>query len=473
MKGRDERTEESLASSYFIHSSIERERRLLDEGRGKWIVTGMKMIAQEKERELGMEYRVNQKAVAKKPATELPEKVNEMLVEEHTAMEVLLLCEVREWEQLFWNKFKAFLDLIGKYRVAEKERLTREWKANCWKRLNTQMHAALKRMADVEDMKDEDSQKFLAEQWAYCISLLFEGVDNQDLFSLSKARRDIVEKNKDDEMKEILPRIEQEIEDIEFRLKRGSDLGRFDQFWGCYTLFNCRYSRSKWLGFYQNLTVPLEVYSHYQKGNNDITHLTFCSFSFDFDVNRLLSDLPRVTSISRDPNHSVDAIPPVPRDLLFIKSNDLNTFAKEIKLYPSSTYFFSEVGYMDGVSLGNNARVLISFVPPTSGERLTLRVKHSGEENAPLEVTLGSIKIQLDPSSKSSLTIDDITLYPIQLSDPSESDHLSFVPEVRNDIFIHFRKNELGNHILHDIELLDEAGLVYMPHSASLSKRSN
>ena len=107
---------------------------------------------------------------------------------------------------------------------------------------------------------------------------------------------------------------------------------------------------------------------------------------------------------------------------------------------------------------------------PTSGERLTLRVKHSGEEDAPLEVTLGSTKIQLDPSSKSSLTIDDITLYPIQLSDPSESDHFSFVPEVRNDIFIHFGgTNQFHNHFLHDIELLDEAGLVYMPHSASLS----
>ena len=27
------------------------------------------------------------------------------------------------------------------------------------------------------------------------------------------------------------PRLENEIEDIKFRLNRGSDLGRFDQFW--------------------------------------------------------------------------------------------------------------------------------------------------------------------------------------------------------------------------------------------------
>ena len=262
---------------------------------------------------------------------------------------------------------------------------------------------------------------------------------------------------------EIRLRMEKEIENTEFHLKRGSDLGRFDQFWDCDTLFNCRYSRSKWLCFDQTSTVPLEVYSHYLKRNKDITHLTFGHWGSDFDVNRFLCDLPWVTSISPHPSM---AIPAVPRDLLFIESNDLNTFAKEIKLYPSSTYFFSEVGYMDGVSLGNSARVLISFVPPTSGERLTLRVKHSGEGDAPLEVTLGSTKIQLNPSSKSSLTIDDVTLYPTEVS---ESGHLSFKPEVRNDIYIRFTgpdEYRRHGHLLHDVELLDEAGLEYMPHSA-------
>ena len=38
---------------------------------------------------------------------------------------------------------KVFLAQIGNDRVEEKERLTKEWwKANFWKRLNTQMHAA-------------------------------------------------------------------------------------------------------------------------------------------------------------------------------------------------------------------------------------------------------------------------------------------------------------------------------------------
>ena len=112
--------------------------------------------------------------------------------------------------------------------------------------------------------------------------------------------------------------------------------------------------------------------------------------------------------------------------------------------------------------LTNNARVLISFVAPTSGKNLILRLKHSGEEDGPLEVSLGSTIIQLSPSSKSSLTIDDITLCP---SPGPESDCFSFEPGIRYDIFIQFRGtvNEYGEtgygHILHDIELLDEAGL--------------
>ena len=105
---------------------------------------------------MGVEYRVNKQAVQMKPATDLPEEVKEMLSREQYHIELLLVYEVREWEQLFWNKFKAFLDQIDNDRVEEKERLTpREWRANCWKRLNPQMHAAMKRLA-VDDMKYKD-----------------------------------------------------------------------------------------------------------------------------------------------------------------------------------------------------------------------------------------------------------------------------------------------------------------------------
>ena len=86
----------------------ERERRLLDEKRGKWIARRMNMITKEtKERfqgEMGVEYRVNKQAVQMKPATDLPEEVKEMLSREQYHIELLLVYEVREWEQLFWTR---------------------------------------------------------------------------------------------------------------------------------------------------------------------------------------------------------------------------------------------------------------------------------------------------------------------------------------------------------------------------------
>ena len=461
----EERTEESLTSDYFVHSSIEKERRLLDEKRVKWIARRMDMITKETEErfqsEMGVEYKT-----AEKPATKSPEEVKEMLGEERLVMELLLVYEVREWEKLYWNRFKAFLGQIDSDRVEEKGRLEREWRANCWKRLNPQMHTALKRMTHGGDMEDKDRiLRILGEEWASSINQLFEGVDNPDISLLSKLRRWIGDKDTDEELR---LRMEKEIEDTEFRLKCGSDLGRFDQFWDDDVLFECRYSRSKWINLRKSSTVPLEVYSHALKGNKNITHITFGYMGSDFNVDEFLCDLPLVTSISPDPTVPIPAIRRDPLSL-FIKStnNDLNTFAKDIKLEPSSTYIFSDAGTFDVYpdKLGGDARVLISFVAPTSGKSLILRVKHSGE-GAPLDVTLGSTKLQLNPSSNSSLTIDDISLYPIEVSSPSKSDHLPFVPGIRNDIYI--EPDKFHRHFLHDIELLDEEGLEYMPHSDSL-----
>ena len=290
-EGRDsekERTDKSLASDYFMYSSIERQRRLLDEGRGKWIARRMEMITKEtKERLLGMgvEYRGNTLG------TKSPEEVNEMVDKERCVMELLLIYEVREWERRFWKKFEAFRDQIDGDRKEEKRRLTREWRANCWKRLDIQKHAALKRIADL-DITDKDH---LLEEWESSIRLLSEGVENPNPISLCNLRREIGDGDGDGE-REMHLRMENEMEDIEFRLKRGSDSGRFDQFWDDDLLFNCRYSRSKWLYFWQDSTVPLEVYLHALKGNKNITHISFDGMEPDFDVNHFLRDLPWVTS---------------------------------------------------------------------------------------------------------------------------------------------------------------------------------
>ena len=194
-KGKEEeRNDESLLTcDYFVIGSIERERRLLDEKRVKWIARRMEMITKEtKERlqdEMGAEYRVNKQAVEKRPATKSPEWIEEQLSVEQYLMELLLLYEVMGWEQLFWNKFKAFLNQIDNDRVEEKERLTREWRANCWKRLNSQMHAAQERLADFDNI--DWLLEILSDRWASSISQLIEEVEMRNPTSLSKLREDI------------------------------------------------------------------------------------------------------------------------------------------------------------------------------------------------------------------------------------------------------------------------------------------
>ena len=497
-KGKEEEQNEEnlLISEYFMHSSIERERRLLDEIHVKWIAYRMEMIHEEMfQGEMGVpvEYRVNMQAVERKPApaTKSREEIQMLQFHEQYFMGLLLLYEVKEWEKLFWKNFKAFLDEIdtGNDRVEEKERLTREWRANCWKRLSPQMHAAEEWLAEF-DSNTEDRRfpstllKDFRDVWASSISELFEGGQKpySSSISLSELRDKMGPADASSEIHEVRLRIEKEIEDTEFRLKRGSDSGRFDQFWDDYSLFQCRYSRSKWLYLSPYLTnAPLEVHLHALKGNKNIIHVTFGRFDSESDVNQIqaaISNLPWVTSISFDTLPTL----PIHRDLLFINSinNDLITFAKEIrpKLDPQalSTYIFTyAVGYdiLSG-SLTNDAKVLISFVAPTSGQGLILRLKHSSSirKNIPLEFTLGKTIIQLNPSSKSSLTptIDDIILSPINR--PSEPGRLLFEPEIRNDIVIQFRRTvETGKngHLLYDKELLDETGLEYRPHSASLS----
>ena len=77
-KGKEmERIEESmLICDYLMHSSTEKERRLLDEGHVDWIACRMKMITKETKERLqgikGVEYRVDKQTVDKKPATISP-----------------------------------------------------------------------------------------------------------------------------------------------------------------------------------------------------------------------------------------------------------------------------------------------------------------------------------------------------------------------------------------------------------------
>ena len=486
-----ERDEKSLPIyGYFTHSKIEKDRQELDETRASWITRRMEMINQEMKERFrgeteGVEYGVNNQTVERKP-TLSTKSLEEILNTEHYFMELLLLYEVMEWEKLFWKKLTGFWDEIGSNRVEEKERMTREWRANCRKRLNHQMRAAVKRVPDFptwtwttyeQRIKDPDwvphpreSVKILQLKWETSIIQLCEGVDiGSNPLSLSEFKTKEIEKYALPITEESRLRIENEIEDTAFRLERGSRTGEFNQFWELDSLFNCRYSRSKWINLWSLPAIPptllKEVFFHALKGNRNIINITFMDFNNDIiasHIKPMICELPWVTSISFKPQLDPTLSAKFTQDLpgpLYIEStnNDLIKFANEFRpeLDPDSTYIFadgSDGSRMDG-------KFLISFVAPTSasGQDLILRVKHSGEEDGPLEVTLGSTIIHLNPLSKSSLTIDDIILYPD--SGPSDSDHLSFEPGIRNEIVIQF-KGTVGKHghVLHDLELLDEAG---------------
>ena len=94
--------------------------------------------------------------------------------------------------------------------------------------------------------------KDLGERWASSVKQLFERVENPYILSLSELRRLIGAKNIDEEMR---LRMEKEIEDTEFRLKRGSDLGRFDQFWD-----DCLLSNAGTLGRSGSISTNIQVY---------------------------------------------------------------------------------------------------------------------------------------------------------------------------------------------------------------------
>ena len=155
---------------------------MLDETRVKWIAHRMEMIIIETKERFqgisGVEYRIDEQAVEKKSSTESPEEIEQQLLWEQGMMELLLLYEVMEWEKLFWNKSKDLLDHIGNDRLGGvKERLMREWRADCWKRLNPQMHAAEKRFPDINDYSVA-IRNFVGKRWASYISQFFEGVEN-------------------------------------------------------------------------------------------------------------------------------------------------------------------------------------------------------------------------------------------------------------------------------------------------------
>ena len=187
-----------------------------------------------------------------------------------------------------------------------------------------------KRSANIMSQKDK--------YWFLDILGKSEGFEKPHSNLLSELRKWVEFQNN---ASEIRLRMEKEIENTEFHLKRGSDLGRFDQFLDDDSLFECRNSQSKWLHLkkYFSHVAPPEIYSQALEGNKNIIHIAFSIYSdSDVPLQTTICDLPWVTSKSFGLQPT---LPAIHLDLLFIKStnNDLITFAKEMSSW--TLYIFS------------------------------------------------------------------------------------------------------------------------------------
>jgi hypothetical protein len=102
-------------------------------------------------------------------------RIDKRLIDERCLVEKLLLYEVEVWEGLLWNRVKEF---IARNDVPKpgKEQLTREWRGNCWKRLNANILALDARMEaakagpelsshELQHIKLEDAHKEIRGAW--------------------------------------------------------------------------------------------------------------------------------------------------------------------------------------------------------------------------------------------------------------------------------------------------------------------
>ena len=252
---------------YLEHARIEEKRQSLDAARGRWIDMYMNwVIAQTRDevertatmRRVDGEPAENERAVGKQAFgsdEELTLVVEEGLILERYVMEILLVYEVEVWEELVWDRVKKFMDRDDVPK-SEKGRLTREWRGNRWKRLNTNIRAMDARMdaakAEVSALPSTKLQlESHMEVWHYEIQEAWQSVierlDHDTLtpsasstlgtrFNEALHDQRFVHLQTTPELAEpqrrqhdeIARRLKKELADVEYRISQGLD--RCDQF---------------------------------------------------------------------------------------------------------------------------------------------------------------------------------------------------------------------------------------------------
>ena len=396
--------------------------------------------------------------------------------EEWRWMETLLVYEVERWEERLWERSRGF---VGG--SPEKQRLTRQWRGNSWKRLDSNIRAMDARMDvakttvngpefDAASWKWRDTRKGIQKAWQAVIERFMESDPSSStpsmplqhiedgLGDLAKPTRwyqaagdDLSVQRLNKQREAIASRLRKELEDVKEWLTRG--LERCDQFWVDDQLLRCRHSQSIALTLHKpHFQAPLEVYSRALKQKNTTTHIFFIGFNSDDDrhwIADTICGLPSLTSI----------MVPNPKLLPFIDRTTA-LFIDNASRHPDFRIFLkddSQLARSQGTFVfftrdGN----VVSFVGPTSGN-LILRLTHrSTPESTSLSIMGTSFQLSLSPS----LTVDDITLHPSR----SESDKPSFEPGIRNSLVIQVTRSF---YCVYDIQLLDQRGDRYDAASQS------
>jgi hypothetical protein len=478
---------------YLDHGRIEEMRQSLDVTRGQWIDRYMQSVTREVREQLKGETTAMRRVDGEQAGDEnMVEKrsfsgdedlevvVEERLIYERCLMEKLLVHEVEAWEGLVWNRVKEF---IGRNDVPESEkvRLTREWRGNCWKRLDANIRAMDTRMERVKakisalpsntlqrtlNVRLEEAHDEIREAWQSVIERLVDTpTPSVSSTPSSRFNRDVrrrAERNEFDrdwgmtppaqqeqerQYLEIARQLKKELADVQFRIAQGLD--RCDEFFDDEKLFASRHARSKSLILDSDrFKAPLDFYARALQSNNDVIRIDFLCYSDEEYAwcTKTVCDLSSVTSIFVS---NRERLPPIQRDTpLFIDHDDsesLETFLNNDQSLARTrdTYVFMQ--YKNGWTIA------VSFVGPSSGN-LRLRLKHYADR---YETTLTVVGTSFSLAVPELLAIDDINLHP----DSNSSSQLSFKPNTRNKLIL--QASSLDYYNLQDIQLLNEDGKPY------------
>jgi hypothetical protein len=197
---------------YFEQGRFERMQQSLDEKRGRWVEHYMRLVIAETRdffegqktlirkvdgvladetmvKGKGVtatgEERANMESDGKTADNDEESRIVERaLIPERARMEMLLVYEVDEWEGKLRNVTREF---IRREDVQEKERVERERKANCWKRLDANIRAMDARMKAAKENAKGASNDF-SEEWQKAheyITALFITLRNPEKINLS------------------------------------------------------------------------------------------------------------------------------------------------------------------------------------------------------------------------------------------------------------------------------------------------